>query len=52
MSLLQVGSDTDYGRLSEDGILNQAVVVWVKEELPCNKSWLLKAGLGEENTGV
>ena len=41
---------SDYGRFSEDEILHQALAVWEEEDLPGNKSRLLKAGLGEENT--
>ena len=48
--LMKTFKQTDYGKLSEDGNLNQAIVVWVKDDPPQNKSRLLRAGLGKENT--
>ena len=41
---------SDYRRFSEEEIIHQALAVWEEEDPPRNKSRLLKAGLGEENT--
>ena len=48
--LMKTFRQSDYGRFSEDEILHQAVAVWEAHDLPGNKTRLLRAALGEENT--
>ena len=48
--LMKTFRQSDYGRFSEDEILHQALAVWDEDDLPHNRSRLLKAVLGEENT--
>ena len=48
--LMKTFRQSEYGNFSEEEIIHQALALWEEEDQPGNKSRLLKAALGEENT--